>query len=38
MRDSGSFRDPSGFIFFQDNKVFTVVDKTYKKHFEHLKD
>lgn len=38
MIGSGSFRDLSGFIFSQDNKIITFVDKTYKKYIKHLKD
>lgn len=36
MRDSGSFRDPSGFIYYENNKVFRVVNKIYAKNYEHL--
>ncbi len=38
MRDSGSFRDPSGFIFYEDNEVFRVVNESYKKNYDHLID
>ena len=34
MRDPGSFRDPSGFIFYENNKVFRVINNSYKTNFE----
>ncbi|MDC1518963.1 hypothetical protein N8389_06900 [Flavobacteriaceae bacterium] len=36
MIDSGSFRDPSGYIFYENNKVYRVINKSYKKHYDHL--
>ena len=36
MIDPGSFRDPSGHIFYENNKVFRVVNESYKKHYDHL--
>lgn len=38
MRDTSSFSDLLGFVFFKTISFFKVVDKTYKKHFEYLKD
>ena len=36
MIDPGSFRDPSGHIFYENDKVFRVVNNSYKKHYDHL--
>ena len=36
MIDPGSFRDPSGHIFYKKNKVYRVVNNSYKKHYDHL--
>jgi len=36
MRDPGSFRDPSGFVFFEKNKVFRSINISYKNHFKFL--
>ena len=36
MRDTGSFRDPSGFVILDNNKVIRVVNYSYKDHFDHL--
>jgi len=36
MRDGGSFRDPSGFIFYENGNVFRSVNFSYKKNFDHL--
>jgi ribosomal protein L11 methylase PrmA len=33
---SGSFRDPSGFLFFDDGKIFRQVNKYYEKNYELL--
>ena len=38
MRDTSSFRDPSGYIFFEDDKVFRLVKSSYKANFEKLKN
>lgn len=35
-RISSSFRDPSGFIFFQDKVVYRQVNKVYKENYDHL--
>lgn len=32
----GSFRDPSGFVFYHDDSVYRQVNKTYKEHYDHL--
>lgn len=34
--ESSSFRDPSGRVFFKDNKVFRQVNKSYKDNYELL--
>ena len=31
MKDPGSFRDPSGYIYYKNNKVYRVVNESYKK-------
>ena len=36
MRDGGSFRDPSGFIFYEDGNVYRSIDFSYKENFNHL--
>ena len=36
MKDPGSFRDPSGYIFYKNNKVYRVVNESYKKDYDHL--
>ena len=36
MIDSGSFRDPSGYIFYEKGEVYRIVNKSYKKHYDHL--
>jgi len=33
-----SFRDPSGFVFKQDNLFFRQINTIYKKHYDHLID
>jgi len=34
----GSFRDPSGFTFFQDGSIYRQVNAVYKEHYDHLID
>ncbi len=36
MRDSGSFRDPSGFIFFENDILYRQINHTYQKQYDHL--
>ena len=36
MRDGGSFRDPSGFIFYEDGNVYRSINFSYKENFNHL--
>lgn len=36
MKDPGSFRDPSGHIYYQNHKVYRVVNDSFKKHYDHL--
>lgn len=36
MIDSGSFRDPSGYIFYENDRVYRVINKSYKKNYDHL--
>ncbi len=36
MRDGGSFRDPSGFIFYENGNVYRLINSLYKKNFDHL--
>jgi len=33
---AGSFRDPSGFLFYQDNKIYRQVNNFYRENYEHL--
>jgi hypothetical protein len=35
-RVAGSFRDPSGFIFQHDQKIFRQINRIYQPHFDHL--
>ena len=32
----GSFRDPSGFLFYKDNILYRQINKSYKENFEFL--
>jgi hypothetical protein len=32
----GSFRDPSGFVYFQDNLIYRQVNRVYKENYDHL--
>ena len=34
----GSFRDPSGFLFFQDDSIYRQVNIIYKENYDHLID
>ena len=36
MKDPGSFRDPSGFVFFEKNKVFRAIHNSYKENYDFL--
>ena len=36
MKDPGSFRDPSGFIYHENGKVLRIVNKSYKENYDHL--
>ena len=31
-----SFRDPSGFLFYQDGVLYRQVNLTYREHYDHL--
>jgi len=33
---SGSFRDPSGFLFYLDGSLYRQINNSYKDHYEHL--
>jgi hypothetical protein len=33
---SSSFRDPSGFLFFDNNTLFRSVSRRYQQHYDHL--
>jgi len=35
-RNQGSFRDPSGYVFEKEGRIFRTVSSTYKEHFEAL--
>ncbi|MCP5047973.1 MAG: SAM-dependent methyltransferase [bacterium] len=35
-RNPGSFRDPSGFLFYRDNTLYRQVNKVYKKDYDFL--
>ena len=35
-RNKGSFRDPSGYVFEKEGRIFRTVGSTYKEHFEAL--
>jgi hypothetical protein len=37
-RHAGSFRDPSGFIFSRDGKLYRQLNNYYKKEYDHLMD
>jgi len=34
--DSGSFRDPNGFVFWQDGSLYRQVNTSYEDNYEHL--
>lgn len=34
----GSFRDPSGFLFWRDGSIYRQVNNSYKEHYDHLMD
>ncbi|MCL2004853.1 MAG: hypothetical protein FWG73_01700 [Planctomycetaceae bacterium] len=34
QRNTGSFRDPSGTVYHQDDRIFRTVNASYKEHFE----
>ena len=34
--EDSSFRDPSGFLFYQDNVLYRQINKSYKEHYEFL--
>jgi ribosomal protein L11 methylase PrmA len=34
--EPGSFRDPSGFVFFQDDSIYRQVDVSYRENYDHL--
>ena len=34
--EDSSFRDPSGFLFYQDNVLYRQINKSYKQHYEFL--
>ena len=36
--DPGSFRDPSGFIFFKNNNIYRQINIIYKDNYDHLMD
>ena len=33
-KDPSSFRDPSGYVFYEGNKIFRTIDDSYAKHYE----
>ncbi|NLN77481.1 MAG: SAM-dependent methyltransferase [Armatimonadetes bacterium] len=35
-RAAGSFRDPSGFVFWRDGAIYRQVNRIYKDHYDHL--
>jgi hypothetical protein len=35
-RDPSSYRDPSGFIFYHEGRLYRQVNQSFKKEFEHL--
>jgi ribosomal protein L11 methylase PrmA len=37
-KDPGSFRDPCGFVFFQDGQIYRQVNDICKKNYDHLID
>ena len=36
QRQTGSFRDPSGFLFWRQNRLFRQINQSYRKHYELL--
>ncbi len=35
-KEPGSFRDPSGFLFYQDGKIYRQINAAYKDHYDHF--
>ncbi|MCK5026823.1 MAG: SAM-dependent methyltransferase [Candidatus Pacebacteria bacterium] len=35
-KNDSSFRDPSGFIFHREQKIYRQINKVYKEHYDHL--
>jgi len=33
---SASFRDPSGFLFYQNGKLYRQINQTYQSHYDHI--
>ncbi|CAB1065080.1 hypothetical protein D1BOALGB6SA_9877 [Olavius sp. associated proteobacterium Delta 1] len=38
LKQSGSFRDPSGFIFLKDDQIYRQINTIYKEDYDHLMD
>ena len=36
FKESSSFKDPSGFVFFKEGCVYRQINKSYQKNYEHL--
>jgi len=34
--EPSSFRDPNGFVFYYDGKLFRQINKSYQKNYEHM--
>ena len=34
--ENSSFRDKSGFLFYQNNILYRLIDISYKEHYDHL--
>ena len=35
-KDPSSFRDPSGYIYYENDEIFRAIDKSYAEHYEFL--
>lgn len=38
IKHPGSFRDPSGFLYYQDDVLYRAVSPIFKEHYDHLVD
>ena len=37
MKDPGSFRDPSGYVFYVKDEIYRVIHSSYGSHYDYFK-